>query len=86
MNFKQEILKSIQIMIDEKVGAYKADRTFVSVIKKVNPNGTYVVLDEAGGERNVKCCIPGVELKVGQRVYLLLPMGDLKRLHITGIV
>lgn len=86
MNYKQEILKSIQIMIDEKIGTYKADRTFVSVIKKVNPNGTYVVLDEAGGERTVKCCIPGVELKVGQRVYLLLPMGDLKRLHITGIV
>ena len=86
MNFKQEILKSIQIMIDEKVGAYKADRTFVSVVKQVNLNGTYVVLDETGGERTVKCCIPNLDLKVGQRVYLLLPLGDLKHLHITGIV
>lgn len=85
MNFKQEILKSIQIMIDEKIGAYKADRTFVSVIKKVNPNGTYVVLDEAGGERTVKCCIPNVSFKVGQRVLVTIPSSDLKKIFIAGI-
>ena len=73
-------------MIDEKIGAYKADRTFVSVVKKVNPNGTYVVLDETGGERNVKCCIPDLELKVGQRVFVKLPLSDLKRIHICGVV
>lgn len=86
MNFKQEILKSIQIMIDEKIGSYKADRTFISVIKKVNPNGTYVVLDEAGGERTLKCCIPNLDLKVGQRVWIKVPMNKLKDIHICGVV
>ena len=85
MNFKQEILKAIQLMIDEKIGAYKADRTFISVIKQKNPNGTYVVLDESGGERTVKCCIPNLDLRVGQRVYVTIPSLDLKRIYITGI-
>ena len=86
MNFKQEILKSIQIMIDKKVSDYKADHTFISVIKRVNPDGTYVVLDDTGSERNVKCCIPGIPLKAGQNVYVKIPMSDLRRIHICGIV
>lgn len=85
MDFKKELLKAIQIMIDETVGNYKADRTFTSVIKQKNSNGTYVVLDESGGERTVKCCIPNVSLNIGQRVYILVPCGDLKKIHITGI-
>lgn len=86
MNFKQEILKSIQIMIDEKINAYQSDKTYISVIKKVNDNNTYVVLDESGSERTVKCCIPEMKLHVGQRVWLKQPMGKLNYLHITGIV
>lgn len=85
MNFKQEILKAIQIMIDEKISTYKADRTFVSVIKRKNKNGTYVILDETGSERTVKCSIPNVNLNVGQMVYVLIPFGDLKKIHITGV-
>ena len=85
MNFKQEILKAIQLMVDEKIGTYKADRTFTSVIKQKNSNGTYVVLDESGGERKVKCCIPNLDLKVGQRVYVTIPSLDLKRIFISGV-
>lgn len=86
MNFKQEILKSIQIMIDKKVSEYKADHTFLSVVKKVNPDGTYVILDDSGSERNVKCCIPNISLKAGQNVYIKIPMNDLRRIHICGII
>lgn len=85
MTFKQEILKSIQIMIDEKIGLYKADRTFMSVIKQVNSNGTYVVFDESGGERKVKCCIPNISLNVGQRVWVTIPSSDLKKIFISGV-
>ena len=86
MSFKQELLKAIQIMIDEAVGNYKADRTFTSVIKQKNSNGTYVVLDESGGERKVKCCIPNVNLNVGQRVWVKIPLGNLQQIHICGVV
>lgn len=85
MDFKVEILKTIQLMIDKKIGEYKADRTYKSVIKRITNKG-YVVLDDTGSERTVQCCIPGVELKVGQGVYVKEPMGDLRNLHIVGVV
>lgn len=85
MNFKQEILKSIQTMIDRSIINYKADHTYQSVIKRIAKKG-YVILDEAGNERTVQCSIPGLELKVGQKIWVKEPMGDLKGLHICGVV
>lgn len=35
---------------------------------------------------NVKCCIPGAELKTFQSVYVKVPMNDLKKMHICGVV
>lgn len=85
MNFSDEILKTIQIMINRKLDKHKADRTYRSVIKDITPKG-YVILDNAGGERTVHCCIPNVELRVGQGVWVREPMGELKGLHICGVV
>lgn len=85
MNFKQEILKSIQTMVDKSIENYKADRTYQSIIKEITPKG-YVVLDETGNARTVKCCIPGLELRVMQKVWVKEPMGNLKKLHICGVV
>lgn len=85
MDFRKEILKSIQELIDKSIGNYKADKTYQSVIKQITKKG-YVVLDQSGSERIVSCCIPNVTLKVGQRVWLKEPIGDIKRLHICGIV
>ena len=85
MSFKEEILKSIQSMIDNSIANYKADRTYKSVIKRISTKG-YVVLDRTGGERTVKCCIPGISLRVGQNVWVKEPMGDLKGIHICGVV
>lgn len=85
MDFKTEILKSIQTIIDKKLDNFKADRTYKSVIKNITPKG-YVTLDETGSERTVPCGIPNVELKVGQYVWVKEPMGDLKGLHICGVV
>lgn len=84
MDFKTEILKSIQVMVDRKLNNYKADRTYKSVIREVTKKG-YVVFDSTGSERAVRCCIPGVALKAGQYVWLKEPMGDLKGLHICGV-
>ncbi len=85
MDIKTEILKSIQTLIDKKLDSYKSDRTYKSVIKRIAKKG-YVILDETGNERTVQCSIPEIELKIGQYVWVNEPMGDLKGLHICGVV
>lgn len=78
----REILKYIDRAIKEKT---VSDRTYRTIIKRIDKKG-YVVLDRTGSERTVKCCIPGIEFRVGQSVLVKEPMGDLKRLHICGVV
>lgn len=85
MDFRKEILKSIQELIDKSIGNYKADRTYQSVIKRITKKG-YVVIDQSGSERTVSCCIPNITLKAGQRVWLKEPMGEIRKLHIVGVV
>lgn len=85
MDLGKEILKSIQIMVDKKLDNYKADRTYQSIIKEITPKG-YVVLDRTGDKRTVKCCIPGLELRVMQKVWVKEPLGKLNELHICGVI
>lgn len=84
MNFKEEILKSIQAMIDKSIGNYKADRTYRTVIKRIDKSG-YVITDQAGQERTVPCGIPNIELRPGQSVYVKEPMGKISELHICNL-
>ncbi|MCM1048681.1 MAG: hypothetical protein NC433_09660 [Clostridiales bacterium] len=85
MNFKQEIFKSIQGMVDRAVANCKVDRTYKTVIKRIEKNG-YVITDETGQERTVPCGIPNIELRPMQSVYVKEPMGRLNELHICNIV
>lgn len=85
MDFQTEIFKSIQLMFDQKMGQYKADKTYKSVVKGISRKG-YVILDATGSERTVKCCIPNVSLSVGQSVFVKEPMGDLRLIHICGVL
>ncbi len=85
MELGKELLKAMQIMINRKFNEYKVDRTYQSVVKNIMPKG-YVTLDRTGCERTVQCCIPNVELRIGQSVWLKEPMGDLKALHICGVI
>lgn len=78
-----EILKAIKYAIERTT--VNCDRTYKSVIKKIDKKG-YVILDRTGSERIVKCCIPNIELRPGQSVLVKEPMGDLKGLHICGVV
>ena len=82
-SISDEILKAIKYAVDRK--AINCDITYKSRIKTVNKKG-YVVTDRDGQERTVKCCIPGLELKVGQMVWIKEPMGKLSDLHICGVV
>lgn len=78
-----DILKAIKYAVDRK--AINCDVTYKSKIVNVSRKG-YVILDRAGSERIVKCCIPGLELKVGQSVWAKEPGGRLSDLHIVGVV
>lgn len=83
MNYKEEILRSIKIMVDSKLNNYKADKTYRSVIKEVTPEG-YVV-EIMGAEKTIQCCIPGLVFKPGQMVWVKEPMGDIRNIHICGV-
>lgn len=72
-------------MVDKKLDNYKADRTYQSIIKEIAPKG-YVVLDRTGDKRTVQCCIPGMELRVMQKVWVKEPLGKLNELHICGVI
>lgn len=85
MDLGNEILKAIQIMVNKKFKNYRADRTYKTVIKRIDKNG-YVITDQAGQERTVPCGIPNVELRPMQSVWVKEPMGRLKDLHICGVV
>ena len=85
MEFKTELLRSVQTAIDQKLKHYKADRTYKAVILKTTAKG-YVILDETGCERTVTCCIPGLSLKAGQYVWVKEPLADIKHIHICGVL
>lgn len=84
MNLGEELLKTIQIMINRKLKNYSADRTYRTVIKRIDKNG-YVITDQAGQERTVSCGIPNIELRPGQSVYVKEPMGKINELHICNV-
>ena len=78
----EEILKYINRAAKEKV---TSDVTYKSAIRNITPKG-YVVLDRAGSERTVQCCIPGIELRIGQGGWVKEPRGRLNDIHICGVV
>ena len=81
-NISDEIIRTIKFALDR----YRpnCDITYTSIIKEVTDKG-YVILDRGGSERTVQCCIPGVELKFRQMVYVKEPMGKLNDIHICGV-
>ena len=85
MNFKEEIFKSIQTMVDRAVANSKVDITYQSTIKNITPKG-YVILDRSGQKRTVQCCIPNIELRPMQSVWVKEPMGRLNDIHICGVI
>ena len=83
-------IEAVRILVKEiasltKTHEHKYDKTFSSVIKEVNADNTYLILDEGGIERKVKCAIPDVTLKPGQYVWIKIPCGNLGNMHICGI-
>lgn len=85
----KENIEAIDIMVNNIINAISkktinCDKTYSSVIKNITTKG-YVILDTSGQERIVKCAIPDISLKIGQKVWVKEPMGDLNKLHICGV-
>lgn len=83
MSAADEIIKTVQYALERYT--VNCDRTFVSVIKSVNGDGTYTIQDQSGADRKVKCCIPGAALTAGKNVWVKIPCNDIKKMHICGI-
>lgn len=83
MTIKDEIIKTVDIMVKSAIKKIKMDKTYTSVITSVE-NGKYVVTLN-GSNYTVKCAIPNVELKTGQQVWVTVPCGDLKGMFISGV-
>lgn len=80
------LVKNIIKAVREGQRDVNLTESFSSVIKQINSNGTYVILDQSGQERVVKCCIPELKLKVGMNVWVMIPQGNLNRMHIYGVL
>lgn len=78
------LVKNIIDSTNKQTNSY--DISFISVIKSVNENGTYTVLDRTGSERTVKCVVPTLDLSVGKNVWIKIPSGNLNKMHIYGVV
>lgn len=83
-SISDEILSAIQYALDNYTT--NCDRTYMSVVTKVNANKTYVIRDESGNERTVKCAIPNAGLSVGKNVWVKIPCGNIMKTHICGVV
>ena len=81
-NLSDEILKAVQIALDKQKLNY--DQTFKSVITDITDKG-YTIRDTSGVTREVKCCIPGVSLKIGQSVWVTVPCGKIGEMFVCGV-
>ena len=84
MSIKEQILKSIETILDAKLRRYNADKTLLSVVVSVENNDKYVVLLD-GSKYTVKCSLPNADLRVGQSVWIKIPNGNFNSKHICGI-
>lgn len=85
MNCKAELLNTVQIMTNQKIKRYKTDKTFASVIKQVNTDDTYTIIDEDGTERVIYSSVPSLDLQTKTKVWVKIPCGNINHMHICGI-
>ncbi len=78
------IIKSINILLNEQLKNIKCDKTFKSTIWAVNPDGTYQI-SYMNQLYNIHNSL-GTNLSPGQSVWVKIPSGIFKNMHICGIV
>ena len=79
----ENILKSINILLENKIKGLKFDRTFKTTIWGKNTDGTYQI-----SHMNQKYDVYnglGVDLSIGQSVWVTIPSGIFRHMFISGI-
>ena len=74
----------ISNLIDGKTSKLKYDKTFKSTVWKINENGTYQIR-YLGQPYNIHNAL-GTTLSLGQSVWVKIPSGTFRDMHICGIV
>lgn len=84
MDFVNTIVNEVVKAIEKKNSKLSYDKTFPSVVYGVNDDGTYIIIKE-NQRYNVKCAIPNSNVRLGSKVWVKIPCGQLKDMHICGI-
>ena len=77
------IINKILSITDNKIRNLKFDKTFQSTVWAINEDGTYVV-SYKGQTYNVPNAL-GTTLPLGQGVWVKIPSGILRHMHICGL-
>lgn len=77
------ILKSINTILEERLKDLRYDKTFKSTVWGKNDDGTYQI-SYKNQLYNV-CNALGTDLKPGQSVWVKIPGGIFRNMHICGI-
>lgn len=77
------LIKKFISIVEEKTQKLKYDKTFKSRICEVNTNGTYKIV-----YMNQLYDVPnalGMDLEIGQSVWVKIPSGIFREMHICGL-
>ena len=78
-----DILDAIDIIVEEKIKNIQQTKMFKSVIVSVNSDGTYTIIKDKQ-KYDVNNGL-GIDLTVGQTVWVMIPNGILRDMFICGI-
>ena len=77
------LLNQLMSMTDAKIRKLKYDRTFRSTVWGKNDDGTYQISYQ--NQLYNVCNALGTDLKLGQSVWVKIPGGIFRNMHICGI-
>lgn len=78
-----KLIKIINTLLDERVNHLKFDKTFKATIWKINTDNTYQI-NYKGQLYSVPNAL-GTTLSLGQSVWVKIPSGIFRNMHICGI-
>ena len=81
--FGSNLIEIINTILDQRLKNLKSDKTFKSTVWAVNSDGTYKI-NYLGQQYDVYNALD-TELKVGQSVWVKIPCGIMKNMHICGV-
>ena len=84
MDYINTMVKEVLKAIDKKLEKLYYAKAFPSVVYGVNDNGTYTIIKDMQ-KYNVKCCNPNLDIKLGTKVWVMMPIGRLHDMHIYGV-